>query len=95
MAKLTVTHTLYGRYVPIMTYEMEINGNVFEKGQMSTYNILEGVEEGLNRLLGSLDRSGIYAEAITLSGVVLNAGTQQFLTDKYTNNTQVASLIFA
>ena len=95
MAKLTVTHTLYGRYVPIMTYEMEINGNVFEKGQMSTYNVLEGVEEGLNRLLGSLDRSAVQSEAVTVTGVVLNAGTQQFLSDKYTNNTQVASLTFA
>jgi len=95
MAKLTVTHTLYGRYIPIMTYEMEINGNVFEKGQMSTYNVLEGVEEGLNRLLGSLDRSAVQSEAVTVTGVVLNAGTQQFLSDKYTNNTQVASLTFA
>jgi len=95
MAKLTVTHTLYGRYIPIMTYEMEINGNVFKKGQMSTYNVLEGVEEGLNRLLGSLDRSAVQSEAVTVSGVVLNAGTQQFLSDKYTNNTQVASLTFA
>ena len=95
MAKLTVTHTLYGRYVPIMTYEMEINGNIIEKGQKSTFNILEGVEEGLNRLLGSLDRSAIQSEAVTVAGVVLNAGTKQFLTDKYTNNTQVASLTFA
>lgn len=94
MAKLTVKYTKYSRYAPMMSYEIEVNGNEFNKGQMSTYNVVDGVQEGLNRLLASLDGAGVESEAITVAGVVLNAATQQHLTDKYTNNKQAASLTF-
>ena len=95
MAGLTLKHVYYDRYAPIMTYEMEVNGNVFQNGQLSTYNILEGVEEGLNRLLESLARAAVQSEAVTITGVVLNVGTKQYLTDKYTVQSEIASLTFA
>jgi hypothetical protein len=95
MATLTIKHTYYERYEPIMTYALEVNGNTNDKGQQSTYSVAEGVEEGLNRVIRALAAASIEGEAVTVIGVTLNAGTQQYLSDKYTNNKEIASLTFA
>lgn len=95
MANLTVKHTYYERYVPSMSFDIEVNGNSYNIGNHQGYSVLEGVEEGLNRLLRSLSLAGIEGEAVMVTGATLNAGTQQYLVDKYTNNKEVASLAFA
>jgi opacity protein-like surface antigen len=95
MANLTVKHTYYERYEPIMEYTLEMNGNTYNKGHESTYSVVEGVDVGLYRTVEALALAGIEGEAVTVSGVTLNAGSQQYLSDKFTNNKEVASITFA
>lgn len=94
MAKLNIEHTYYERLEAIMTYNVEMNGNNYDKGHLQTYNVVEGVEEGLNRLIYSLSIAGKQAEAVTVAGATLNAGTQQYISDKFTNNKEIASITF-
>ncbi|MBM7598029.1 hypothetical protein JOC34_000386 [Virgibacillus halotolerans] len=94
MAELNVKYTKYERYTPFMMYEIELNGNTYDKGHKQPSNLLEGVEEGLNRLLSSLERENKESEEVTVSGVTLNEGTQQYLSDKYTNNVEIGNILF-
>jgi hypothetical protein len=95
MTVLTVKHTFYERYQPIMSYTLEVNGNTYNKGHEQTYSVAEGVEVGLYRTIESLALAGIQGETVTVSGVTLNAGSQTYLIDKFTNNQEIASITFA
>lgn len=95
MAKLTVKHTYYAeRLEPIMAYEIEVNGASYDKGHQQTYNVVEGVYEGLNRLLKTLSMQGTEGEAVTVTGAELTEGAQQYLSDVFTSGKEIASITF-
>ncbi|GEM_PF-6571404 len=95
MIKLNVTYKKYERRGAIMSYIVEEdNGISYGKGTRATYNVVDGVAEGLNRLLESLYIQHREGEAVTVTGVELTQGAQTWLADLFTSNDAISELTF-